>query len=103
MVEVIPTLLHISVFLFFAGLVDFLFSVNLPIAYMTLVVVPCGMLYMAATTLSTIYRNHPYRTPLTTVIWRIMQGLHLLRFVDDEGNYQNYLEAYQRARCTWPC
>jgi hypothetical protein len=36
-VDSIPTLLHIAVFLFFVGLVDFFFSKNNVIAYITLI------------------------------------------------------------------
>ncbi|KZP12367.1 hypothetical protein FIBSPDRAFT_687824, partial [Athelia psychrophila] len=51
-VEGIPTLLHASVFLFFAGLVDFLYQINLQIAVVALsIIATCGGLYLFITIL----------------------------------------------------
>ncbi|KAH9030925.1 hypothetical protein EDB85DRAFT_2115634, partial [Lactarius pseudohatsudake] len=64
-VATMPTLLHISVFLFFAGLVEFLFPIYTPVAYSTL---GCVMVFVLAyanlTVLPTICLNCPYATPL---------------------------------------
>ncbi|KAF7973455.1 hypothetical protein HWV62_15164, partial [Athelia sp. TMB] len=80
-VEGIPTLLHASVFLFFAGLVDFLFSINRLIAWITLFVVAmCGGLYVLITILPVIDRQCPYRTPLSEVFWVLFRFLGLLRY-----------------------
>ncbi|KAF8260142.1 hypothetical protein EI94DRAFT_1612069, partial [Lactarius quietus] len=49
-VDAIPTLIHISMFLFFTGLVISLFSVHHSIAYIILVAtVVCGLVYMMIT------------------------------------------------------
>ncbi|KZP12371.1 hypothetical protein FIBSPDRAFT_985086, partial [Athelia psychrophila] len=65
-VEGIPTLLHASVFLFFAGLVDFLYQINLRIAVVALsIVAACGGLYVLITILPILHRQSPFRTPLS--------------------------------------
>ncbi|KZP12383.1 hypothetical protein FIBSPDRAFT_936959 [Athelia psychrophila] len=79
-VEGIPTLLHASVFLFFAGLVDFLYQINLPIALVTLfIIAACGGLYFLITILPVLHRQSPFRTPLSGPCWVILQLLGLLR------------------------
>lgn len=79
-VEAIPSLLHISVFLFLAGLVEFLMSVNHLIANITLVAgVICGTMYTIITILPLPFRQCPYRTPLSELLWRMLQLLRMLR------------------------
>jgi hypothetical protein len=87
-VEAIPALLHISVFLFFTGLVDFLWDINRGIAYALLcVVISFAVMYTIITVLPTILRHCPYRTPLSHVCWRILQSLGLLRYTNSDGRY----------------
>jgi hypothetical protein len=68
-VSTMPMLLHISVFLFFAGLVDFLFPTHSTIAYVTLGVF--AVTYTILTVLPTIYHDCPYGTPLSGSTWFI--------------------------------
>ena len=78
-VEALPALLHISVFLFFAGLVDFLINVNHTVAFSLLSAVVVGAsAYFLFTTLPLIYPNSPYQTPLTNVLWIIRQTMLLI-------------------------
>ncbi|KAH9021076.1 hypothetical protein EDB84DRAFT_1580949 [Lactarius hengduanensis] len=73
-VATMPTLLHLSVFLFFAGLVEFLFPIYKSVAYATLGCIMVFVLaYAVLTVLPTIYLNCPYATPLSGVTWRISQ------------------------------
>ena len=73
-VATMPTLLHISVFFFFAGLVDFLFPIYATVAYTTLACIMVFTLaYAILTALPTIYFNCPYATPLSGSTWRISQ------------------------------
>jgi hypothetical protein len=75
-VATMPTLLHISVFLFFAGLVDFLFPIYATVAYATLgCIMVLSLAYAVLTALPTIYFNCPYSTPLSGITWRISQFL----------------------------
>ena len=71
-VATMPTLLHISVFLFFAGLVDFLFPIYKAVAYATLAcVMVFAVAYANLTVLPNIYLDCPYATPLSGFTWRI--------------------------------
>ena len=81
-VEALPALLHVSVFLFFAGLVDFLININHTVAFSLLSAVVFGTsAYFLFTTLPLIYPNSPYQTPLTTLLW-IFQQMTLLISLD---------------------
>ncbi|KAG6911363.1 hypothetical protein DXG01_001034 [Tephrocybe rancida] len=86
LVETIPMLLHVSLVLFFAGLVEFLRPVNAAISYLTLgMLVICVLLYALATILPIFRRDCPYHTPLSSLWWKIMQVLRVLRRHDVEG------------------
>ncbi|KAI0267818.1 hypothetical protein BC834DRAFT_59557 [Gloeopeniophorella convolvens] len=69
-VDALPALLHLSVFLFFAGLSILLFTANLTVFK---VVIPwmvlCGSLYLVITVMPVIVSNSPYNTPLSTIAW----------------------------------
>ncbi|KAF8266282.1 hypothetical protein EI94DRAFT_217344 [Lactarius quietus] len=86
-VEALPALLHASVFLFFAGLIDFLLNINHKVAISLLSAVAMGAsAYFLCTALPLIYSNSPYQTPLTTLLWVLQQvllvsGLDLMRRV----------------------
>jgi hypothetical protein len=72
----VPFLLHASVFLFFAGLVEFLFQVNNALAYVLLgVVLFGGKVYFILTIIPFFYRNCPYMTPMSGPLWRFIQAL----------------------------
>ncbi|KAJ7184581.1 hypothetical protein C8R46DRAFT_1064509 [Mycena filopes] len=73
-VEVVPLLLHMSLVLFFAGLVAFLLPVHPAVmgvsaAMLGIIVV----LYCSLTILPLVYFDCPYRTPLSSVLWRLRQ------------------------------
>ena len=77
-VEIMPTLLHISLFLFFAGLVVFLSNVNLTIFKLVLSWVGiCVALYGCITLMPIIRHDSPYYTPLSSLAWPIVTGLAL--------------------------
>ena len=65
-VEAVPAVLHVSVILFFAGLVDFLFSINDVVARtMFGVTIFSGAIYLLLTFLPNVRPNCPYRTPFS--------------------------------------
>ncbi|KAJ7614957.1 hypothetical protein FB45DRAFT_1109325 [Roridomyces roridus] len=72
-VELVPLLLHISVALFFAGLIPFLYPVNkavMGVCAFVLLVIVGG--YAGLTVLPILYSDCPYRTPLSSLaryIW----------------------------------
>jgi hypothetical protein len=73
-VATMPTLLHLSVFLFFAGLVDFLFPIYPIVAYAALgCIMAFALPYAVLTVLPNFYLNCPYGTPLSSMTWRISQ------------------------------
>ena len=78
-VEILPTLLHISLFLFFAGLVVFLCNVNLTIFKLVLSWVGvCTGFYGCFTCMPIIRHDSPYYTPLSLPVWHILTGTRFL-------------------------
>ncbi|KAI0259462.1 hypothetical protein BC834DRAFT_631459 [Gloeopeniophorella convolvens] len=74
----VPFLLHISVFLFFAGLVIFLFQINNSLAYVVLAaVVVCALVYVGITAAPLFHHGCPYQTPMSGPLWRFCQALQL--------------------------
>ena len=80
-VEILPTLLHISLFLFFAGLVVFLWNVDLTNFKLVLSWVGiCTTLYGCITVLPIFRHDSPYHTPLSLPAWHIVTGIQFLTF-----------------------
>ena len=80
-VETLPTLLHISLFLFFAGLVVFLWNVDITIFKLVLSWVGiCTALYGCITVTPLFRHDSPYHTPLTLPVWHIVTGLRFLTY-----------------------
>ena len=68
-VEALPTLLHISLFLFFAGLVLFLCNINMTIFKFALSWVGlCTALYGCLTLMPIFRHDSPYHTPLSLLV-----------------------------------
>ena len=65
-VEALPTLIHVSVSLFFAGLVVFLWHINLTVFKVVLSWIGvCTILYGCITLIPIFRRDSPYHSPLT--------------------------------------
>ena len=80
-VEALPTLLHISLFLFFAGLAVFLFSVHLTIfGVVTSWIGICVILYACLTFLPIICKNSPYSGPLSATFSVFITGMQHVFF-----------------------
>ncbi|KAH9056366.1 hypothetical protein EDB87DRAFT_1687585 [Lactarius vividus] len=78
-VEALPALLHIAVFLFFAGLVVFLCTINHTVFSIVLWCIGfCVALYLYITLLPIFRHDSPYYTPLTTVAWFCATGISWL-------------------------
>src|SRR5260370_16195401 len=70
--ELTPMLLHLSIFLFFAGLVIFFFIVYKMIAIVLSISVGVfAIVYFAWTILPCIDYRSPYHTPMSTLLWYI--------------------------------
>ncbi|KAH9031971.1 hypothetical protein EDB84DRAFT_154821 [Lactarius hengduanensis] len=78
-VKAMPMLLHLSIFLFFAGLIDFLWNANSTIGHWILGFISVfTFAYLAMTVLPNLYLNCPYSTPLSELSWRFSQHLLLI-------------------------
>ena len=80
-VEALPTMLHLSLFLFFAGLAVFLWNVNLTIFKLVLSWIGlCTALYGCITFIPIFCHDSPYHTPLSLPVWHFVTGISLLIF-----------------------
>lgn len=75
-VEALPALLHVSVFLFFAGLIVFLSTIHHTVFSAVLCCMAlCIGLYLCITLLPIFRHDSPYYTPLTTIAWFCATGI----------------------------
>jgi hypothetical protein len=75
--EGVPGLIHISLFLFFIGLADFLWNTSKIVGIITMVpVVLIGILYIFSTLISIRNPQSPFRTAFTGLTWYITRKLH---------------------------
>ncbi|KAK7462713.1 hypothetical protein VKT23_007300 [Stygiomarasmius scandens] len=71
-VDIIPILLHLSLFLFFAGLVAFLLPINRPLMYLLAgVLVVFMVVYTGLSCMPLVWLDAPYRTPVSDLLWRV--------------------------------
>ncbi|KAI0246406.1 hypothetical protein BJV78DRAFT_151749 [Lactifluus subvellereus] len=80
-VEAVPTLIHISLFLFFAGLLVYLFNTN----HTVFISVACwvgvsGAIYILIAFMPIIRLDSPYRAPLSSPACRASAGILYLLF-----------------------
>ena len=74
-------MLHLSIFLFFAGLAVFLWNVNLTIFKVVLSWIGlCTALYGCITFFPIFCHDSPYHTPLSLPVWHFTQGIQYLIF-----------------------
>ena len=80
-VEGLPTLLHLSLFLFFVGLVIFLFGVDQEVfTGVVLWIAPFSMTYGLITLLPLIRQDSPYYTPLSMPAWYLYASIQFVTF-----------------------
>ncbi len=88
-IGILPSLLHISLTIFLAGLVVFLMALERPIAYVILTLTGgSSALYVIAMFLPVLYPQCPYRTPLTDLVFIACK--ELLRWTLKERYMQPY-------------
>ena len=79
--EALPAMLHLSVFLFFAGLVVFLWNFDPTISKLILSwVAGCVILYGYITFIPTFRHDSPYNTPLSPLAWSLVTGVPYISF-----------------------
>ena len=84
--EAVPGLLHVSLFLFFAGLADSTLDINTTIGLSTTIPIGiCCLLYIFTTLAPVIYPQSPYQTSFSGVIWYVIQKFRDRRFKDRDG------------------
>jgi Family of unknown function (DUF6535) len=80
-VEGLPTLLHLSLFLFFGGLAIFLFNVNREVfSYVIWWIGLFSMVYGLITLLPIFRHNSPYHSPLSTPAWFLSASMPHVTF-----------------------
>ena len=80
-VEALPALLHISVFLFFAGLCVYLFSAHKTVFSVVVAWVGlCVVVYGYITVLPILHKDSPYHAPLSSFIWFCIAGVRYTLF-----------------------
>ena len=80
-VEGLPALLHLSLFLFFGGLVIFLFNINHEVFISVFWWIGLfSMVYGLITLLPIIRHDSPYISPLSTPTWLLYASLHHITF-----------------------
>ena len=80
-VEALPTLLHLSLFLFFAGLLVFLFSNNVTVfSAVAWWVAFCTAAYIFITFMPLFRPDSPYYAPLSSSAWYLATGVLTLFF-----------------------
>jgi Family of unknown function (DUF6535) len=79
LIEALLLLIHISLFLFFAGLLVFLSAVNHPLfGAIAWWMVLSTTAYMLITLLPVFWPNSPYYTPFSSAVWLIYTGVPFL-------------------------
>ncbi|KAI0263245.1 hypothetical protein BC834DRAFT_1042990 [Gloeopeniophorella convolvens] len=75
-VDGVPALIHVSLFLFFIGLADFLFNINTPTAITsTILIVICAFLYIWSVIAPVHDPQSPYQSPLSGICWLLYQKI----------------------------
>ncbi|KAH9996397.1 hypothetical protein BJV74DRAFT_883684 [Russula compacta] len=81
--EAVPGLLHVSLFLFFAGLCDFVLNINAAVGISTTVPIGIsGLLYIFTMFAPIIYPQSPYKNTVSSLIWYLIQKLGGRKFKD---------------------
>ena len=80
-VDMLPLLLHLSLFLFLAGLLVFLFNIHHTVfSFVAWWVGLCVAAYLGVTFMPMFRHNSPYHTPLSSLSWCLVTGFLYLLF-----------------------
>ena len=83
MADAVPGLVHISLFLFFVGLGDFVLDINTAVGINTLIPITlCGLIYVFTMLAPVIYPQSPYQNTFSALIWYLTQKMHGRRYKD---------------------
>ena len=85
-VEALTTLLHISLFLFFAGLSVFLFGIHRTVSKVVIAWVGlCVVVYAYVTALPILHKDSPYHAPLSTFFWFCVTSIRYAIFLSHDS------------------
>lgn len=80
-IEVLPTLVHLSLFLFFAGLLIFISNINhVVFNYVTWWIVLFSTVYGCITFVPIFRHDSPYYTPFTASVWLLYASIRYIVF-----------------------
>ena len=105
-VEALPTLLHLSLFFFFGGLVIYLFNIDQEVfTYVALWIGLFSMVYGLITLLPLIRQDSPYYSPLSIPVWFVYTRIQYVTFKflafiasgSDYGSFQTWVR-YRNSR-----
>ena len=92
--EAVPGLVHISLFLFFIGLADFLLNTSTIVGILTICpIIICGTIYIIGTVVPLTSPQSPYRTSFTGLAWFIIQRIFKRRCKDRSGKAEELLSS----------
>ena len=79
----VPGLVHVSLFLFFAGLCDSLLAAYTTVAVTTIIPIAiCWLVYIFIMFAPAISPQSPFRSPFSGLIWYMKQKVHPRRYLD---------------------
>ena len=85
--EAVPGFLHVSLFLFFAGLAISLLNINTKVALSSIIPIGIsGLLYILITFVPIMYPQSPYRNSFSGIFWYLFQKSYGQRFKDRGSN-----------------
>jgi len=106
----VPTLIHVSLILFFAGLPVFLFILNRTVFDITVTwMVLCVLVYACITLIPILSQESPYHSPLSYPIWWCVTRMHTLvlwlleKLVSQNSSvFRRYNFYYTNSHLGWP-
>ena len=85
MAEAAPGLIHVSVFLFFAGLGDAILKINTTVGVTTVIpIIICGFFYLYSVVAPLTDPQSSYRSPFSGLVWHIFPKRFLRTFAKIE-------------------
>jgi hypothetical protein len=81
--ESVPGLVHVSLFLFFVGLGDSLFTLNTTVSITTVIPIAiCGLLYIFSMFAPILNPQSPFQNPFSGLIWCLKQKAYPRHYLD---------------------
>jgi hypothetical protein len=81
--ESVPGLIHVSLFLFFLGVIESLLSINTTVGITTIVPIAiCGVFYVLSTIAPILDLQSPFQTPFSSLLWYLTRKLDPRTYLD---------------------